>query len=64
MLLVLDLLITKAGNIHIANATSADLENITQNALCAFQNVAVPSMDRDKLAALTLYVLNEFYCGS
>jgi len=48
--------------VDITDATSTDLETVTENALCALQSMALPSVDRDKLAAYALFVINEAYC--
>lgn len=42
--------------------TSADLEQVVENAKCAIQNVAIAPIDRDKLVAVVLYLANEYYC--
>lgn len=63
MLLMAFVLHNIGGLSPVADITSEDLETVVKNALCAFQSVAIPPIDRDKLVAFALYMANETYCG-
>lgn len=57
LILVLDKL--RRGGVDLSTATSADLSNVTQYALCALQDVPYASMDIDKLKALVIWATNQ-----
>lgn len=62
MLLIADVMFRNSGLSDLSTMTGDELEQVVQNAQCAFQSVAIPSIDRDRLAAVLLYLVNEHFC--
>lgn len=63
LILLADLLRQNVGPESFTGMTSDELEQVVENAKCAIQDVAIPSMDRDKLVAVVLHLANEYFCS-